>query len=90
MNSSLRIVFSGTPTFAAEHLRALLEGGFNVVGAYSQPDRPTGRGKKLLPTPVKALAEQHGIPVFQPLSFKDENSLAPLRALAPEVMVVVA
>jgi methionyl-tRNA formyltransferase len=90
MNHSLRIVFAGTPQFAAEQLRALLEGGFNVVGAYSQPDRPAGRGKKLLPTPVKALAEQHGIPVFQPLSFKDEGALAQLRDLKPDVMVVVA
>jgi methionyl-tRNA formyltransferase len=90
MNHSLRIVFAGTPQFAAEQLRALLEGGFNVVGAYSQPDRPAGRGKKLLPTPVKALAEQHGIPVFQPLSFKEEGALDQLRALQADVMVVVA
>lgn len=90
MNSSLRIVFAGTPQFAAEQLRAILEAGFTVVGAYSQPDRPTGRGKKLLPTPVKALAEQHGIPVFQPLSLKNEAAEQQLRELQPDVMVVVA
>jgi len=52
-SSPLRIVFAGTPEFAAAHLEALIAGGFEVVSAYSQPDRPSGRGKKLVPTPVK-------------------------------------
>src|SRR5690606_3204307 len=90
MTQPLRIVFAGTPQFAAEQLQALLTAGFDVVGAYSQPDRPSGRGKKLQPTPVKALAEQYGIPVFQPVSFKEEGALERLQELRPDVMVVVA
>lgn len=89
-SSPLRIVFAGTPDFAAAHLEALIEGDFEVVSAYSQPDRPSGRGKKLTPTPVKAVAEQHGIAVHQPLTLNDPDSLARLAALKPDVMVVVA
>jgi methionyl-tRNA formyltransferase len=89
-SSPLRIVFAGTPEFAAAHLEALIAGGFEVVSAYSQPDRPSGRGKKLVPTPVKAVAEQHGIAVHQPLTLNDADSLAQLAGLKPEVLVVVA
>jgi len=89
-SSPLRIVFAGTPEFAAAHLEALIAGDFEVVSAYSQPDRPSGRGKKLVPTPVKAVAEQHGIAVHQPLTLNDADSLAQLAGLKPEVMVVVA
>lgn len=86
---NLRIVFAGTPDFAARHLAHLLGEKFRLVSAYSQPDRPTGRGKKLISTPVKALAEAHGIPVKQPMRL-DESALAELAALDPDVMVVVA
>lgn len=89
-SSPLRIVFAGTPEFAAAHLEALIAGGFEVVSAYSQPDRPSGRGKKLVPTPVKAVAEQHGIAVHQPLTLNDADSLAQLAGFKPDVMVVVA
>lgn len=89
-SSPLRIVFAGTPEFAASHLEALFAGGFEVVSAYSQPDRPSGRGKKLVPTPVKAVAESHGIPVLQPLSLNDADALGQLAAFKPDVMVVVA
>lgn len=85
----LRIVFAGTPDFAARHLAHLLAEKFQLVSAYSQPDRPAGRGKKLVATPVKALAEAHQIPVKQPLRL-DEPALAELAALKPDVMVVVA
>lgn len=85
----LRLVFAGTPDFAAEHLNALASAGFNVVSAYSQPDRPAGRGKQVQPTPVKAVALQHGIPVFQPERF-DAAELARLAAFQADVMVVVA
>ncbi len=85
----LRIVFAGTPDFAARHLAHLLNEKFQLVGAYSQPDRHSGRGKKLIATPVKALADAHGIPVHQPLRL-DEPALAELAALKPDVMVVVA
>lgn len=88
--SSLRIVFAGTPEFAAKHLEALIAGGFKVVSAYSQPDRPSGRGKKLAPTPVKTIAEAHGIEVNQPPSLNDSATLAKLQSYAPDVIVVVA
>ncbi len=86
----LRIVFAGTPDFAAAHLNALIEGGFEVVSTYSQPDRPSGRGKKLVPTPVKAVALQHGIEVHQPLALAGPEAVATLGACRPDVMVVVA
>jgi len=86
---TLRIVFAGTPLFAAAHLEYLLRAGHTVVSAYSQPDRPSGRGKKLLPTPVKAVAAAHDIPVQQPLGF-DPEALATLAAQKPDLMVVVA
>lgn len=85
----LRLVFAGTPDFAAAHLRALIAAGFEVVSAYSQPDRPTGRGKQLLPTPVKAVALEHGIPVLQPERF-GADELVRLAAFEADVMVVVA
>jgi methionyl-tRNA formyltransferase len=89
-SSSLRIVFAGTPEFAAKHLESLISGGFKVVSAYSQPDRPSGRGKKLAPTPVKAVAVAHGIEVNQPLGLSDPAALAKLQSYAPDVIVVVA
>jgi len=64
VSTSLRIIFAGTPDFAARHLDALLSSGHQVVGVFTQPDRPAGRGKKLTPGPVKVLAEEHNIPVF--------------------------
>ncbi|MEH6639946.1 MAG: methionyl-tRNA formyltransferase [Porticoccaceae bacterium] len=87
---SLSVVFAGTPDFAAEHLRALLASPHRVVGVYTQPDRPAGRGKKLLPGPVKALAEEHGLAVFQPLNLKDPADQQRLAELKPDLMVVVA
>ncbi|MES2819302.1 MAG: methionyl-tRNA formyltransferase [Pseudomonadota bacterium] len=86
----MRIVFAGTPAFAARHLQALLDNGLQVVGVYSQPDRPSGRGQKLMPSPVKQLALAHGIPVFQPSSLRDPAAQAELAALQPELLVVVA
>ena len=66
MSQALRIVFAGTPEFAAEHLKALLDTPHQIVAVYTQPDRPAGRGQKLMPSPVKQLAVQHGLPVLQP------------------------
>ncbi|MES2624010.1 MAG: methionyl-tRNA formyltransferase [Pseudomonadota bacterium] len=86
----LRIVFAGTPEFAAVHLRSLIEAGCKIVSAYSQPDRPSGRGKKILPTPVKAVALSAGIPTRQPISLRTEEAQAELAALAPDLMIVVA
>ncbi|MBA0196722.1 methionyl-tRNA formyltransferase [Pectobacterium brasiliense] len=90
MSDSLRIIFAGTPDFAARHLDALLSSSHEVVGVFTQPDRPAGRGNKLTPSPVKVLAEQHSIPVFQPKSLRPEENQAMVQALNADVMVVVA
>ena len=90
MSQGLRIVFAGTPDFAAAHLHALLASRHQVIGVYSQPDRPAGRGKKLTASPVKAVALAHGLPVYQPLNFKAPESIDELRGLNADVMVVVA
>ena len=87
---SLNILFAGTPEFAALHLQALLDSEHTVIGVYTQPDRPSGRGKKLQPSPVKALALAHQLPVYQPLNFKEQASVDELTALNADVMVVVA
>ena len=88
---SLRIVFAGTPEFASAHLQAVLDSQHEVIAAYTQPDRPAGRGRKLKPSPVKELALQHDIPVFQPLSLKkDEEARQQLADLKPDLMIVVA
>jgi len=87
---SLRIIFAGTPDFAAVHLKALVDSDHEVVAVYSQPDRPAGRGKKLQPSPVKQVALEHDIPVYQPLNFKDEADVDTLKSLNADVMVVVA
>lgn len=87
----LRIVFAGTPEFAAAHLRALLDWpGGEVVAVYTMPDEPAGRGKKLTASPVKQLAEQRGLPVYQPTTLRNDAAQAELRDLAADVLVVVA
>ncbi|HEY1069647.1 methionyl-tRNA formyltransferase [Thermomonas sp.] len=85
----MRIVFAGTPEFAVPCLRAAASKG-EVVAVYTQPDRPAGRGRGLTPSPVKREAVQRGIPVLQPENFRSAESKATLRALKPDVMVVVA
>ena len=86
----MRIVFAGTPEFAAQHLQALLDAGRQIVAVYTQPDRPAGRGQKLMPSPVKQLAVEHGIPVYQPATLRAPEAQAELAALQPDLMVVVA
>jgi len=86
----LRIIFAGTPDFAARHLQALIQSEHQIVGVYSQPDRPAGRGKKLKASEVKALALEHNLPVFQPQSLKDGDALAELKSLNADIMIVVA
>lgn len=88
--SQLRVVFAGTPDFAASSLAAVLESEHDVVAVYTQPDRPAGRGRKLTPSPVKQLALEHEIPVHQPVSLKNADAQAELAALEADVMVVVA
>jgi methionyl-tRNA formyltransferase len=86
----MRIVFAGTPEFAAEHLKALLASEHEVIAVYTQPDRPAGRGQKLMPSPVKQLALDAGIRVLQPPSLRAAEAQAELAALAPDLLVVVA
>lgn len=86
----LRIIFAGTPDFAAAHLNVLLKSRHQIVAVYSQPDRPAGRGKKLSASPVKELGALHNIPIYQPLNFKTEEARAELAALNADIMVVVA
>ena len=88
--SDLRICFAGTPEFAAGHLQALLDARFNIVAVYTQPDRPTGRGKKLVPSPVKALALSHDLPVLQPPTLRDTSAQKELASFNPDVLIVVA
>ena len=90
MAPGLRILFAGTPEFAAVALRALLGSRHQVIAVYTQPDRPAGRGRKLTPSPVKCVAQEHNLPVYQPLSLKDEAEQRTLAALQPDLMVVAA
>jgi methionyl-tRNA formyltransferase len=86
---SLRLVFAGTPDFAVPCLRAAAERG-EVVGVYTQPDRPAGRGRQIAMSPVKTEALARNLPVFQPASFKSAESRKQLKALQPDLMIVVA
>lgn len=87
----LRIVYMGTPDFAVESLRALVEGGYNVVGVITMPDKPVGRhGSVLQASPVKQYALSQGLPVLQPEKLKDETFLSDLRALNADLQIVVA
>jgi methionyl-tRNA formyltransferase len=90
VSSPLKIIFAGTPDFAARHLDALLASEHQVVGVFTQPDRPAGRGNKLTPSPVKVLAQAHDIPVFQPKSLKPEENQHLVADLQADIMVVVA
>ena len=86
----LNVIFAGTPDFAARHLQALINSEHNVIGVYSRVDKPAGRGKKLQASPVKMLAMENNIPVFQPASLRDEEAQAELASLNADIMVVVA
>ncbi len=86
----MRLIFAGTPEFAAQALQAIIAAGHDVPLVLTQPDRPAGRGMSLQPSPVKKLALEHGIEVFQPLSLKDAEAQAMIAAIQAEVMVVAA
>ncbi|MBO5975763.1 MAG: methionyl-tRNA formyltransferase [Oscillospiraceae bacterium] len=86
----MRVVFMGTPDFAAASLKKLLDESYNVVGVFTQPDKPKGRGMNLAFSPVKEIALEAGIPVFQPEKMRDGTALEMLRSLKPDVCVVVA
>jgi len=85
-----RIVFAGTPEFSVSCLSALLNSSHEICAVYTQPDRPAGRGRKLTASPVKQLAVEHQIPVYQPQTLKTPEAQAELRALEPDMMIVVA
>ena len=86
----MRVVFMGTPDFAAASLKKLIEKNYDVAGVFTQPDKPRGRGMELSFSPVKELAVQHGLPVFQPEKMRDGTALGIIRELQPEILVVVA
>ena len=90
----MRIVFMGTPDFAVPCLQALLQQAYDVVGVFTQPDKPKGRGYKMIPPPVKAAAVEAGLSVYQPLSLRKgeeaEQAMQTLQELNPDVIVVVA
>jgi methionyl-tRNA formyltransferase len=85
-----RIIFMGTPGFACPTLQGLIDRGENIVAVVTQPDRPKGRGQKLMPPPVKELAEKYGIPVYQPLKVRNPEFVDIVRELKPDAVVVVA
>lgn len=90
----MKIVFMGTPEFAVPCLRTLAESSHEVAAVFTQPDKPKGRGYKMIPTPVKAAAEEYGLPVYQPLSLRKgedaEQSMKILNDIAPDLIVVTA
>ena len=86
----MRVVFMGTPDIAATCFKRIIADGFEIVGCYTQPDRPKGRGMKMVYSPVKEVAIAHDIPVFQPENFREEETAEQLRALKPDVCAVVA
>ena len=91
MNASdLRIVFAGTPEFAAAHLQALLDSGLTIAAVYTQPDRPAGRGQKLAMSAVKQRALEYGLPILQPTTLRDSDAQKQLAELKPDLLVVVA
>lgn len=90
LSSKLKIIFAGTPDFAARHLAALVAQDQQIVAVYTQPDRPAGRGKKTKPSEVKQLALQHQLPVYQPVSLRDQEAQQILAAHDADLMIVVA
>ena len=86
----MRIAFMGTPDFASASLKKLIDEKFDVVGVFTQPDKPKGRGMELSASPVKELALENGLPVFQPVKMRDGTALAQIKALEPDILVVVA
>ena len=90
MAEKLRLVFAGTPDFSVAILQALIDQGYDIVGVYTQPDRPAGRGREPRPSAVKQLALAHGLKIFQPVSLKEQPEQQQLQALRSDLMIVVA
>jgi len=87
---TLKVIFAGTPVFAAEHLGAVLESGHDVVAVYTRPDQPAGRGRKITASPVKTVAQAAGVPVYQPASLRTPEAQMELASLGADLMIVVA
>lgn len=88
--NNLRIVFMGTPGFATHSLKALTDAGYNIVGVITAPDKPAGRGQKLSQSPVKEMAHELGLKILQPVNLKDPEFLEELKALKPDLQIIVA
>ena len=86
----LNIIFAGTPDFAAKHLKALIDSNHNVIAVFSQPDRPAGRGNKLTASPVKQLAIENNLPIYQPTTLKTVENQHVIANLNADIMIVVA
>ncbi len=86
----MRVLFMGTPEFAVPCLKRLIDMDLNIIGVYTQPDKPKGRGYQLTPTPVKELALQYNLPVFQPNSLKNDEEIENIKSLNPDIVIVVA
>lgn len=86
----MRVIYMGTPAFVIPPLEQLVESGYQVVGVYTQPDRPTGRGRNVTPSPIKVYAEEHGLKVFQPSSLRLPDAHDELAALKPDIIVIAA
>ena len=86
----MRVVFMGTPDFAAASLKKLIEEKYDIAGVFTQPDKPRGRGMNLTSPPVKLLAQEHGIPVYQPEKLRDGTAVELLKSIAPDIIAVVA
>ncbi|OCG20383.1 methionyl-tRNA formyltransferase [Gilliamella sp. App4-10] len=86
----LNIIFAGTPDFAATHLKALIDANHNVIAVFTQPDRPAGRGNKLTASPVKQLAIENNLPVYQPATLRSEENQKIIAELKADIMIVVA
>lgn len=89
-NQSLKIIFAGTPDFAAKHLQALLDSQHQIIAVFTQPDKPAGRGNKLTTSPVKQLALEHNLNLYQPKTLKDPEIQQTIANLKPDIMIVVA
>ncbi|WP_392558763.1 methionyl-tRNA formyltransferase [Orbus mooreae] len=89
-NKPLKIIFAGTPDFAAKHLQALISSHHQVIAVFTQPDRPAGRGNKITASPVKQLALEHNLPVYQPATLKKEENQKVIQGLDADIMIVVA
>ncbi len=90
MSNPLRIIYAGTPDFSVAALQALIDSSYDVIAVYTQPDRPAGRGRGLLASPVKQKAQEYDIPVYQPVSLKDKQAQDELKSLNADLMIVTA